>query len=76
MNKHDDMYGPDAALARIDAIAAATLPGKLLARYEAYKQVLLARDQDHAAIAATLTLFVADLSEANGNAVIRSGNGT
>ena len=63
--KHDDsMYGPHASLARIDAIAAATLPSKSLARYEAYKKVLLARDEDPAATVATLTLFVADLSEA------------
>ena len=73
MKKHNgSMYELDTALARIDAIATATLSGKLLARYQAYKQVLLARDQDYAAIAATLTLFVADLAEAND----RSGNGT
>jgi hypothetical protein len=64
--KHNDsMYEPDAALARIDAIAAAALSSKLLVRYEAYKKVLLARGQDHADIVATLTLFVSDLSEAN-----------
>lgn len=78
MKKHNDsMYEADTALARIDAIATATLSGKLLARYEAYKQILVARDQDHATIAATLTLFVADLSKANArSAVIRSGNGS
>ena len=73
MKKHNDsMYEPDTALARIDAIATATLTSRSLARYQAYKQVLLARDQDYAAIVATLALFVADLSEAND----RSGNGT
>jgi hypothetical protein len=79
LNEHNDsMYDPEASLARIDAIAAATLSSELLVRYEAYKQVLLARDRDHAAIAATLTLFVSDLSEANDRraATLRSGNGT
>lgn len=77
--KHDDrMYEPDASLVRMDAIAAATPPSKLLVRYEAYKQVLLARDQDHAAIVATLRLFISDLSEAHGRSavMVRSGNGT
>ena len=77
--KHDDrIYEPDASLVRMDAIAAATLSSKLLLRYEAYKQVLLARDQDHAAIVATLKLFISDLSEANGRSavIVRSGNGT
>jgi hypothetical protein len=75
---NDSLYEPHAALARIDAIAGATLPRKLLVRYEAYKQVLLARDQDYAAIVATLTLFVADLCEANDRSavILRSGNGT
>ncbi|HTU57287.1 MAG TPA: hypothetical protein VMF89_02620 [Polyangiales bacterium] len=40
-----------------------TLPSKALARYHAYKEVLLAREQDEAAIISTLTLFVWDLSE-------------
>jgi hypothetical protein len=72
------MYGPEASLARIDAIAAATLSSRSLARYHAYKQVLLAREQDRAAIVSTLTLFVADLSEACDPraASSRSGNGT
>jgi hypothetical protein len=64
--KHDDsVYGTDASLARIDAIAAGALTSKSLARYHAYKKVLLAREQDHAAIISTLTLFVSDLSEAH-----------
>ena len=57
----DSMYDPDASLARIDAIAAAALSSKSRVRYEAYKQVLLAREQDAAAIVSTLTLFVSDL---------------
>jgi hypothetical protein len=74
--KNDDsMNEPDASLVRMDAIAAATLSSKLLVRYQAYKQVLLARDQDHAAIVATLRLFISDLSEANGRStvIVRSG---
>jgi hypothetical protein len=76
---HDErMYEPDASLVRLDAIAAATLSSKLLIRYEAYKQVLLARDQDPAAIVATLRLFISDLSEANGRSTVtvRPGNET
>ena len=78
MKHNDSMYEPDASLARMDAIAAATLSSRLLVRYEAYKRVLLARDQDHAAIVATLTLFVSDLCEANDRSavILRSGNGT
>jgi hypothetical protein len=64
-NDSDSMYDPNASLARIDAIAAAALSSKSLARYEAYKQVLLARERDPAAIISTLTLFVSDLTEAN-----------
>lgn len=77
--KHDDsIYDPDASLARIDAIAAAALSSKSLVRYQAYKQVLLAREQDHAAIATTLTLFVSDLSEASDRSAVtfRAGNET
>jgi hypothetical protein len=59
------MYGPNTSLDRIDALAAARLSSKSLARYEAYKQVVLAREQDHAAVVSTLTLFVSDLSEAS-----------
>jgi hypothetical protein len=75
--KHNDsMYDPDASLARIDAIAAAALSSRLLTRYQAYKQVLLAREQDHAAIITTLTLFVSDLSEAGDRSAVisRPGN--
>jgi len=64
--KHNHgMYDPDTSIARVDAIATAALSTKLLERYQAYKQVLLAREQDHAAIVSTLTLFVSDLSEAS-----------
>jgi hypothetical protein len=59
------MYGPNTSLDRIDALAAARLSSKSFARYEAYKQVVLAREQDHAAVVSTLTLFVSDLSEAS-----------
>lgn len=77
-NDSDNIYGPEASLARIDAIAAAALSSKSLARYQAYKQVLLAREQDHAAIISTLTLFVSDLSEASDRRAVisRPGNGT
>jgi hypothetical protein len=77
--KHNDStYAPDASLAPIDAIAAATLSSKSLERYQAYKQVLLARERDHAAIISTLRLFISDLSEANDRSavILRSGNGT
>ena len=78
MELKDSMYDPKASLARIDAIAAATLSSNLLTRYQAYKKVLLAREQDHAAIASTLTLFVSDLCEASDRraAISRPGNGT
>jgi hypothetical protein len=73
---HDDsMYEPDESIARLDAVAAATLSSKLLVRYEAYKKVLLARDQDHAAIVTTLTLFVADLAEASDRSAVISRRG-
>lgn len=71
----DDVYGPEASLARIDAIAAAALSGKSLARYAAYKQVLLAREPDRAAIISTLTLFVSDLTEASDRSAVISGSG-
>lgn len=74
--KHNDsLYDPDAALARVDAIAAATLSSKLLERYEAYKQALLVREQDHAAIVATLALFVSDLSEGSDRSAVISCRG-
>lgn len=78
MNHNDSMYDAGASLARIDALAAATLSSRLLVRYKAYKQVLLARDRDFAAIVTTLTLFVTDLSEANDRSggTLRSGIGT
>lgn len=72
MKPDDSMYEPDPSLARMDAIAAATLSGKLKVRYEAYKQVLLARNQDHAATVATLALFISDLSEANDRGAVIS----
>ena len=75
MKHNDSMYEPDTALARIDAIASATLSSKTLVRYAAYKQVLLARDQDHAAVVATLTLFVADLAEANDRGAVPPSSG-
>jgi hypothetical protein len=71
--KHNGTRGPVDSLQRqgmaptpfadIDAIAAASLSSPSLVRYHAYKEVLLAREQDHAAIISTLTLFVSDLSE-------------
>lgn len=74
--KHDGIYGPEVSLARIDAIAAAALSGKSLARYHAYKQVVLAREHDHAAIISTLRLFISDLSEANGGSAASFRSGT
>jgi hypothetical protein len=56
----DDAPSP---FARIDELAVSSLSGKALARYYAYKEVLLAREQDEAAIASTLILFISDLSE-------------
>lgn len=50
-------------LAHIDATAVSALSNKALARYQAYKKVLLAREQDEATIVSTLTLYVWDLSE-------------
>lgn len=75
--KHNDsLYDPDAALARVDAIAAATLSSKLLERYEAYEQVLLVREQDHAAIVATLALLVSAPSEGSDRSAAISCRGT
>lgn len=76
MKHNERMYEPDTSLARIDAIAAAKLSGKLLVRYEAYKQVLLAREQDHTAIVSTLTLFVSDLSDASDRCASITGCGS
>jgi hypothetical protein len=50
------------SLAHVDALAVSALSTKALARYQAYKEVLVAREQDEAAIRSTLTLFVWDLS--------------
>lgn len=58
-----DSGNSSSPLAHIDATAVSALSNKALARYEAYKKVLLAREQDEAAIISTLTLFVWDLSE-------------
>lgn len=71
-NDSENMYDPVASLARIDAIAAAALSSKSLARYEAYRQVLLAREQDPTAIISTLTLFVSDLTEASDRGAVIS----
>lgn len=66
---HDDAVGArdssnsSSPLAHIDATAVSALSKRALARYQAYKKVLLAREQDEAAIISTLTLFVWDLSE-------------
>ena len=54
---------PLARLAHNDAIAASSLSSKALARYRAYKEVVLAREQDDETILSTLKLFVWDLSE-------------
>ncbi|WP_161827395.1 hypothetical protein [Steroidobacter agaridevorans] len=59
----EDAASTPSPLAHIDALAVATLSSEALARYQAYKEVLLAREQDEAAILSTLTLFVRDLSE-------------
>jgi hypothetical protein len=50
-------------LAHIGALAVSALSSKALARYHAYREVLLAREQDGAAIISTLTLFIWDLLE-------------
>lgn len=50
-------------LAHVDAVATSSLSKNALARYQAYKEVLLARERDEAAIVSTLTLFIWDLSE-------------
>lgn len=66
---YDALDGRDSAsdspssLALVDAAARATLSNRALARYQAYKQVLLAREHDEAAIVTTLNLFVGDLCE-------------
>lgn len=64
MKHNGAMHEPGDPLARIDAIAAAALSSNSLARYHAYKEVLLAREKNPESIASTLTLFILDLSEA------------
>jgi hypothetical protein len=49
-------------LAQIDALAESALSTNALARYQAYREALIAREQDEAAVLSTLTLFVSDLS--------------
>lgn len=55
--------GCSSPLALLDALAISALSSKALARYQAYKEVLLAREQDEEAVVSTLTLFIWDLSE-------------
>lgn len=61
----DIVFSPTAALARIDAIAASSLSRGSLARYQTYRNVLVAREHDPDAIVCTLTLFVWDLCESH-----------
>ena len=63
LEARDSASDSPSPLALVDAVAASTLSSKALARYQAYKEVLLAREQDEAAIISTLTLFIWDLSE-------------
>lgn len=72
MKHNGAMHEPGDPLARIDAIAAAALWGNSLARYHAYKDVLLARETNPESIASTLTLFVLDLTEASGQNAVTS----
>lgn len=55
--------GASSRLAQLDELAVSTLSSSALARYRNYKEALLGRDEDEAAIASTLTLFVWDLTE-------------
>jgi hypothetical protein len=57
-----DAEGPS-SLAHIDALAVSKLSTRALARYQAYRKVLIAREQDEAAVRSTLSLFVWDLSD-------------
>lgn len=61
LDLHDSQS--DSPLGLVDAVAASALSAPALARYHAYKEVLLARERDEAAIVSTLTLFVWDLSD-------------
>lgn len=64
MKRDDRAHHPARSpLTLLDETAAAALSNKSLARYEAYKAVLLAREQNEQAIISTLTLFIRDLSE-------------
>jgi len=63
MNREDLPSDVPSPLAHVDAVAISKLSTNALARYRAYKAVLLARERDEAAIVSTLTLFVWDLSE-------------
>jgi hypothetical protein len=67
MNRDDLPSDTPSPLAHVDAVAISALSKNALARYRAYKEVLLAREQDQAAIVSTLTLFVWDLSESQQN---------
>ena len=59
----DSKIDSPSSLDLVDATAVSALSSKALARYQAYKEELLARDHDEAAIVSTLTLFVWDLSD-------------
>lgn len=50
-------------LDNVDAVAISSLSTSALARYRAYKEVVLAREPDEAAVVSTLSLFVWDLSK-------------
>jgi len=52
-----------ASFTRIDALAAAALSIESLARYHAYKQLLLELEQDDESVIFTLSIFVWDLFE-------------
>lgn len=53
--------GSSSTLARIDVLAISSLSSEEIARYRAYKQALLEREQDDQAVACTLSIFVWDL---------------
>jgi hypothetical protein len=54
---------PPSAYANIDALAVSSLSSESLARYYAYKQVLLDLEQDDESVISTLSIFVWDLFE-------------
>lgn len=72
MKHNGAMHEPDDPLARIDSRAAAVLSRNSLARYHAYKDVLLARETNPESVASTLTLFILDLSEASDQNAVTS----